>query len=104
MAAIDLGQQIVGRAEEQLGVDDPLGQELGVLVAAAGLEVLGLGRELGLDHPLAEVGRLVGDLAEPRAEQPEAQADHAQDDHRPAQQVLKPVHEAAERPEQGHAR
>ena len=57
---------------QQLGVDDPLGEELGVLVAAAGLEVLGVGGELGLDDPLAEVGRLVGDLAEPRAQRPEA--------------------------------
>ena len=37
-------------AEQQLGVDDPLGEELGVLVAAAGLEALGVGGELGLDH------------------------------------------------------
>ena len=84
---------IVGGAEEQLGVDHALGQELGVLLAAAGLEVLGLGGELGLDDPLAEVGRLVGDLAEPGAQRPEAQADHAQDDHRPAQQVLELVDE-----------
>ena len=34
-------------------------------------------------------------------EQPEAQADHAQDDHRPAQQVLELVDDAPERPEEG---
>ena len=45
-----LGVPIVGGAEEQLGVDDPFGEELGVLVAAAGLEVLGMRGELGLDH------------------------------------------------------
>ena len=66
------------------------------------LEDLGMGGELGLDDPLAEIGRLVGDLAEPGAQRPEDQADHAQDDHRPAQQCLELVDHAPERLEEGH--
>ena len=91
------GEPIVGGAEQQLGVDDPFGQELGVLVATAGFQVLGVGGELGLDHPLAEVGRLVGDLAEPCTQVPEDQANASQDDDRPAHQVLELVDNAPER-------
>ena len=57
-------------------------------------EALGVGGELGLDHALAKIGRLVGDLAEPRAQQPEDQTDDAQDDHRPAHQGLDLVDDA----------
>ena len=39
------------------------------------LSAFGVGGELGLDHALAKIGRLIGDLAEPGAEQPENQTD-----------------------------
>ena len=71
-------------------------EELGILVAAARFEVLGVRRELGLDHALAEIGRLVGDLAEPGPQHPEDQADDAQDDDRPAHQGLELVDDGRE--------
>ena len=67
-----------------------------VLVAAARFQRLGVGGELGLDHALAIIGRLIGDLAEPGAQEPEDQADDAQDDHRPAHQGLDLVDDAFE--------
>ncbi len=99
IATIQLRHLVVRRPQQQLGIDDSLAQELGVVIALPGFEVLGLGGELSFDDTLAIVSRLVGDLAEPRSEPPEAEADHAQDDHRPAEQGLETIDESAEGPE-----